>query len=229
MVRELLILGVGVHATEMVEIVERVNRAAPTWNLLGFLSPRPDPPREVRNGCAVLGSVEQLSRYSDAYLVPDNDWPPSIPLPRARLTSLVDPAAFVSRTAEIGDGCVIYPNCFVGLNARLGDRVFCLSGSVINHDDVLEERVVVASGVSLAGSVHVEADCYLGQACTVRQFVRIGRASLIGMGAVVLRDVPPNSVIVGNPGRRLRDRDRPARTDDEARCSAAAGEGGERL
>jgi carbonic anhydrase/acetyltransferase-like protein (isoleucine patch superfamily) len=228
MVRELLILGVGVHATEMVEIVERVNRAAPTWNLLGFLSPRPDPPREVRNGCAVLGSVEQLSRYSDAYLVPDNDWPPSIPLPRARLTSLVDPAAFVSRTAEIGDGCVIYPNCFVGLNARLGDRVFCLSGSVINHDDVLEERVVVASGVSLAGSVHVEADCYLGQACTVRQFVRIGRASLIGMGAVVLRDVPPNSVIVGNPGRRLRDRDRAASTDVGARCSPAAQEGGER-
>ncbi len=113
----------------------------------------------------------------------------------------------MSRTAQIGAGCVIYPHSFVGLNAILGDRVFCLSGSVINHDVVLEDRVVVASGVSLAGSVYVEPDCYLGQACTVRQYVRIGRGSLIGMGAVVIHDVVPNSVIVGNPGQRLRDRE----------------------
>ena len=133
-------------------------------------------------------------------------WCWSIPAISERLISLIDPGASVSRAATIGAGCVIYPNCFVGFNARLGDRVFCLSGSIINHDDVLEDRVVVASGVSLAGSVTVEADCYLGQACTVRQYLRIGRGSLIGMGAVVIRDVPPNSVIVGNPGRRLRDR-----------------------
>jgi acetyltransferase-like isoleucine patch superfamily enzyme len=65
----------------------------------------------------------------------------------------------------------------------------------------------MASGVVLAGSVHVEGGCYLGQFCTVRQQVRIGRGSLVGMGAVVLRDVPPNSVMVGNPARRLRDRE----------------------
>jgi sugar O-acyltransferase (sialic acid O-acetyltransferase NeuD family) len=206
-VRNLLILGVGVHAMEMAEIVERVNCVTLTWNLLGYLSPRPDAPRELRNGYAVLGSFERLQEYPDAFVVSDNEWPRSLPLPRGRLASLIDPGAFISRTAELGDGCVVYPHCFIGLNARLGDRVFCLSGSVINHDDVLEEQVVVASGVTLAGSVHVESDCYLGQACTVRQFVRIGRRSLIGMGAVVLEDVPPNSVIVGNPGRKLRNRE----------------------
>jgi acetyltransferase-like isoleucine patch superfamily enzyme len=101
---------------------------------------------------------------------------------------------------------VLYSHCFVGLNARIGDALFCLSGCIINHDDVIEDRVTLASGVTLAGSVHIEADCYLGQGCTVRQELRIGRGSLIGMGAVVVSDVPPNSVIVGNPGRRLRDR-----------------------
>ena len=64
---------------------------------------------------------------------------------------------------------MIYPGCFIGLEVTIGDYMFCISGSVINHHDVLEDRVVVATGVSLAGSVHVEADCYLGQACTVRQ------------------------------------------------------------
>jgi carbonic anhydrase/acetyltransferase-like protein (isoleucine patch superfamily) len=206
MPRDLLILGVGVHAAEMAEIVERVNEVRPAWKLLGFIAPEAKHAGEQRNGYPVLGTLDQLALYPEACLVPDNEWPHTLPLPRERLVSLVDPSAFVSRTAHLGAGCVLYPHCFVGLNARLGERVFCLSGSVVNHDDMLEDRVILASGVRLAGSVHVEADCYLGQGCTVRQYVRIGRGSLIGMGAVVLNDVPPNSVIVGNPGRRLRDR-----------------------
>ena len=146
-----------------------------------------------------------MPAYPEAFLVPDNEWPRSLAIPADRLASLIDPSVFLSRTAVIGAGCVLYPHCFVGLNARIGDAVFCLSGSIINHDAVIENRVVIASGVTLAGSVHVEPDCYLGQACTIRQNVRIGRGSLIGMGAVVVRDVPPGSVIVGNPGRKLRD------------------------
>jgi sugar O-acyltransferase (sialic acid O-acetyltransferase NeuD family) len=190
----------------MAEIVERVNHVRPTWNLLGYISPHADPGVERRSGYAVLGPPDALTAYPQACLVADNEWPRSLRIPRERLISLIAPDAFISRTATIGRGCVIYPHCFVGLNARLGDAIFCLSGSILNHDVVIEERVVIASGVRLAGSVHVEPDCYLGQACTVRQLLRIGRGSLIGMGAVVVKDVPPNSVIVGNPGRRLRDR-----------------------
>jgi acetyltransferase-like isoleucine patch superfamily enzyme len=98
---------------------------------------------------------------------------------------------------------VIYPHCFVGARAEIGDFLFCLSGSVINHNDIIEDRVTLTSGVVLAGDVHVEEGCYLGQSSTVRELLRIGKGSIIGMGAVVLHNVPPNSVVVGNPARRL--------------------------
>jgi sugar O-acyltransferase (sialic acid O-acetyltransferase NeuD family) len=202
--RDLVILGGGVHSAEMVEIVERINRVEPTWNLLGYLTPHEEQIGTSRNGYPVLGRAEALDAYPDACLVADNEWPRSIPAHQERLVSLVDPSAVVSRTARIGAGCVLYPHCFVGLNARIGDMVFCLSGSIINHDDVIGDRVVIASGVTLAGSVVVEEGCYLGQSCTVRQHVRIGQGSLIGMGAVVVKEVAAGSVIVGNPGRRLR-------------------------
>lgn len=190
MIRDLLILGTGVHSQEMAEIVERVNRVQPTWNLLGFVSATGRGAGEVRNRYQVVGGREVLEQRPEACLVPDNEWPRSPEVPRERLVSLVDPSAFVSRTASIGVGCVIYPNCFIGLNARLGDLVFCLSGCAINHDDVLGERVVLASNVTLAGEVSVEDDCYLGQGCTVRQNLTIGRGSLIGMGAVVTKERP---------------------------------------
>lgn len=202
--RDLLILGRGPHSTEMAEIVERVNRVVPTWNLLGFVSPDGKGTGTERGGYPVLGGPEVLETYPTACLIPDNEWPRTPALPDGRLVSLVDPSAFVSRTATLGAGCVLYPHCFVGLNALLGERIFALSGCIINHDDVLEDNVVLASGVTLAGSVHVEKGCYLGQSATVRQYLRIGAGSTLGMGVVVIRNVPPGSVMVGNPARVLR-------------------------
>jgi len=205
-VQDLLILGAGVHEIEMAEIVERVNAVGPAWNLLGFISPKGRRLGEKLNGYPVLGPAEALADFPRASLLPGNDWPFSSELPRERMATLVDPTCFVSRTAQIGRGCVFFPHGFIGLNARVGDRAFALDGCVVNHDSVVEDRVTFASHVVLAGGVHVEPECYLGQSCTVRQNLRIGRDSLIGMAAVVVDDVPPNSVMVGNPARRLRDR-----------------------
>lgn len=203
---ELIILGIHPHAIEMAEIVERINRYEQTWDLVGFVSAQGDKVGEQLQGIPVFGR-DALELHPEAMVIAEYDWPNKSEIPLERLASLIDPTAFVARTAHIGRGCVIYPNCYVGAYADIGDFLFCLSGSVINHNDVIGDRVTLTSGVVVAGDVHIEADCYLGQHATVRELVRIGRGSLIGMGAVVLRDVPPNSVMVGNPARRLRSRE----------------------
>lgn len=203
--RDLIILGTGVHALEMVEIVERVNRERPTWNLLGLIASEEKRVGQVLNGAPVLGMPDDLRKYPRAGLVPNLVELKAIgDVPVERLVSLVDPSTFISRTAVIGRGCVFYPNCFVGLNARVDDLVFVMTGSVINHDDVIGSWTGLTTGVKLAGSVTVEPECYLGQACNVRQLLTIGRHSLIGMGAVVVKNVEPNSVMAGNPARKIR-------------------------
>lgn len=202
--RDLIILGTGVHAAEMAHIVDRINAHEPAWNLLGHVAPRSDYEGDMFNGRSILGAVDTLVEYPDAALVPDNEFPKDIDLPSEQLISLIDPSAFIHPSAEIGRGCVIYPNCFVGFNVKIGDRVFVLANSVINHDDVIGDRVVFASGVTVAGIVTVEDDSYLGQGCTVRQDLTIGNKSIVGMGAVVVDNVEANTVVVGNPARFLR-------------------------
>lgn len=201
--RDLIILGAGVHAGEMAQIVDRLNAQQPTWRLLGFAD-RKTPLREgAFVGLPILGGADVIERYPDACFVPDNSWPRDIAPPDEKLITLIDPSCFVSRTASIGPGCVLYPGCFVGLNARLGRRTFCLSSAVINHDNVIGDHVVFASKATLAGYVHVEDEVYLGQSCTVRQSLRIGRKSVVGMGAVVVKDVAPGVTVAGNPARIL--------------------------
>lgn len=201
--RELLILGMGPHAMEMAEIVARINQVERTWNLVGFVSEGDAQAGEERLGLPVFQAGHAMDRYPTAYMVPEYEWPHKAEIPRQRLATLIDPSVFVSPTARIGLGCVIYPNCFVGAYAQIGDFLFCLAGSVINHEDVIEDRVTITSNVTVAGNVHIEADCYLGQSCTIREMVRIGRGSLIGMGSCVLNDVVPNSVMIGSPARKL--------------------------
>jgi hypothetical protein len=81
-VRDLLILGVGVHAAEMAEIVERVNAASPTWRLLGYLAPEARDAGTRLNGYSILGGMDQLPGCPDACLVPAFGWPQSLPVPR---------------------------------------------------------------------------------------------------------------------------------------------------
>ena len=203
--QDLIICSVGCHAMEMAEIAERVNSVKPTWNLLGYFSEKKRYEKHqgrTLNCHPVIGTIDDLGKYPGAVLAIGNEFKDAFPIDRA--ISLIDPSAFVSRSARIGRACVIYPGCFIGHNATLGNRVFSLSCSVINHDDVLEDEACLCSSVT--GGVYVESGVYLGQACTVRHHQRVGKGSLIGMGAVVVKDVPPNSVMVGNPARKLRDK-----------------------
>lgn len=204
---DLLIFGVGPHAVEILDIVDRINRIHATWNVRGFVSQFEGRAGEMLLDIPIFDAKDAIDQYPDAFIVPDYEWPNKSEISRDRLVSIIDPSAFVSSTAQIGLGCVIYPHCYIGSNARIGDFLFCLGGAVINHNDVIEDHVTITSGVVLAGDVHVEANCYLGQSCTIREMLKIGRGSLIGMGAIVLHDVAPNSVMVGNPARKLRSRE----------------------
>src|SRR5439155_11647277 len=133
----------GAHAAEMADIVNRVNRASPTWRLLGFVSPGPTRAGSTLNGHPVLGAAA-IEDLPEAALAVENEWPRPLNVPRERLASLVDPSVFVAGTARIGAGCVIFPHGFVGHRARLGDEVFCLAGCLLNHDVVVEDGVIMA-------------------------------------------------------------------------------------
>jgi acetyltransferase-like isoleucine patch superfamily enzyme len=68
----------------------------------------------------------------------------------------------------------------------------------IAHDDVIGSRTLVTAGVILGGRVTVGEDCWIGINATVSNGLKIGDNCKISLGAVVTRDVEPNSTVTGN-------------------------------
>jgi acetyltransferase-like isoleucine patch superfamily enzyme len=87
---------------------------------------------------------------------------------------------------------------------RIGAHVVAMPHVLITHDDEIADGVTFAGGAMLGGSVTVGECAYLGQGCLVREKLSIGAGAVVGMGSVVLQDVPAGEVWAGVPARRIR-------------------------
>lgn len=83
----------------------------------------------------------------------------------------------------------------------LGDDGFIMNQVYVAHDCTLGDGVTMASGVRLAGHVVIQDRANLGMGACVHQRRVVGAGVMAGMGSVVVRDVPPLALVMGNPAR----------------------------
>jgi acetyltransferase-like isoleucine patch superfamily enzyme len=117
----------------------------------------------------------------------------------------VHPAASLAASTVVGAGSVVLAGVVATAAVRIGAHVAVMPGCVFTHDDVVEDYATFGAGVRLAGGVEVGEGAYVGSGALVRERLRVGAWSLVGMGSVVLADVPDAEVWAGVPARRLRE------------------------
>lgn len=120
-----------------------------------------------------------------------------------RYAVFVARSARIGRSSTVGVGSILLDGVAVTADARVGRHVVVMPNAIITHDDALEDCATLAAGVALGGSVRVGEAAYIGMNASVRQGISIGAHATVGMGAVVLEDVPPHQTWAGVPARRL--------------------------
>jgi carbonic anhydrase/acetyltransferase-like protein (isoleucine patch superfamily) len=140
-------------------------------------------------------------------------------------TAFVHPDAFVCGDVVLRARVSVWPAAVLrGDTGRIvvGDESNVQDGTVIHVDHGAPTTIGRRVGIGHRAIVHgatVDDECLIGMGAILLNGVRIGSGSIIGAGAVCPEgmEVPPNSLVLGVPGRIVRDttvaeRDRIART-----------------
>ena len=152
-----------------------------------------------------------LNKYKDYYFFPaigDNKI-------RKELTKFIEEnglhkikiihsSAKISNYSSIDDLSFVGNGAIINAMCSIGKGVIINSGSIIEHECKIHDFAHIAPGAVLLGNVEVGYCSLVGANCTVKAGVKIGKSCIIGAGSVILKDVPDNTTMVGNPSRILK-------------------------
>src|SRR6187397_683529 len=102
-----------------------------------------------------------------------------------------------------GDNCFILEDNTVQPFVRIGNNVTLWSGNHVGHDSTIGDHCFISSHVVVSGHVSVGPSCFIGVNATLRNSIAIAERTLIGAGAVIMKNTTPGSVYPGPRAERM--------------------------
>lgn len=112
-----------------------------------------------------------------------------------KMFSFVHPSAFVAPSAEVGENVIIFPHAVIEPRAKIGNGVFVRSSAYVSHETEIGAFSYLAPRCAFSGKVKTGEHCFFGTNSTIRDGVQIGGDVIVGAGAVVLKDLPNQTVL----------------------------------
>ena len=200
--KDIIIMGAGDLGKDVAWLIERINEKTPEWNLLGFTEKGE---MNEFQGYPVLGTDDVIENYEDVYVVcalantavreriidtlPAN----------AHVATLIDPTAIIHRTAQIGEGSMIFAGALVGIEAKVGKQCVVLYNAAVNHDVEVGDYTTVYPNATISGRCVIGKYCEIGTGASIIQHVKICDNAKIGVGAAVFTNIKNPGTTVGNP------------------------------
>lgn len=211
--KDLIIIGASGFGREVAWLVERINQVTPTWRILGFIDDDEEKQGTEINGYHVLGKTVDVGNYSNAYFVcaigasrtrekivkslkQEN--------PTIRFAILIDPSTEISKYVTIGEGTIICAHTIITVNISIGKHVIINLDCTVGHDAVLQDFVTLYPSVNVSGITQIGRAVELGTGMQIIQGKSVGEYSIIGAGAVVVKDIPARCTAVGSPAKVIK-------------------------
>lgn len=211
--KDLIIFGASGFGREAAWLVERINKVEPTWNLLGFMDDNDSIQGTEINGYKVLGKIGDINKYSNAYFicaVGASKIREKIVKnmkginPAVKFGTVIDPSVELSDHVTVGEGTIICAHTIITVNIFIGNHVIINLDCTIGHDAILNDFVTLYPSVNVSGITEIGYCSELGTGMQIIQGKKVGDCSMVGAGAVVVRDIPDKCTAVGSPAKPIK-------------------------
>lgn len=209
---DIIIIGAGGLGKDVQWLLERMNEVEETWNILGYVDDGKEAGSLV-DDLPILGTVDHLLEYEKEVAVVC-----AVASAKTRrkiihklecndklvFPNVIDPSAVLSKRIKMGRGNIILAGNIVSVDIRIGDFCIFNADCTIGHDVVMESYVTVYPSANISGCVEICHETEIGTGCHIIQGIKIGSNTIIGAGAVVIKELPSGCTAVGNPAKPVK-------------------------
>jgi len=213
MKQKVVIIGAGGFGREVLDIFEADNEKCNAWEILGFIDDNPHIQGQRIRGYPVLGGVDWFSKseaesVKAVIAVGENKLRRKIAQKAmsygAKFCNIIHPSVIMTPHIKLGKGIIIAAGCIFTNNITIQDHVIINLDVTVGHDTVIESFVNLNPGVHINGNNKMLEGAYIGSGAVTVQNITVGKWSIVGAGAVVVRDIPEKVVAVGIPAKPIR-------------------------
>jgi len=199
--KELILIGGGGHCKSVIDVIEKEG----VWKILGIVDQAYSPNTFVL-GYPIIGSdddLESLFSNGRAAFITVGQIKSSairqglfekVKKIGYHLPSIISPMASVSAHASIGEGTIVMHLSHIGPMVRIGSNVIINTQAIIEHDSSVGDHCHISTGAVVNGNVQIKNNVFLGSRSTCKEGITIESHAVIGMGALVRKNIPENTV-----------------------------------
>jgi len=202
---KVLIFGNGGHARVVADILTAMSDMTP----VGIVYSGPVAEGEMMVGLPVINEGRIPDTVFDVMVVALGDNPQRKKIYEryagagVEFVSAIHPSAVIGSNVKIEVGCMVCAGVVINSGSHIACNTILNTGCTVDHDCMVGPNVHIAPGVSIAGAVSIGEGAFLGIGSCCVQERSIGNWATVGAGAAVVRDVAPQTTVVGVPAREL--------------------------
>jgi sugar O-acyltransferase (sialic acid O-acetyltransferase NeuD family) len=116
---------------------------------------------------------------------------------------IIHPSVYISKWVNVGEGSIIAAGCIVTVNVKIGKHAQLNLQTTVGHDSIIGDFFTSAPGAKINGNSLIGHSVYVGSNAALRQGINICSEAVIGMGAVVVKNIVEKGVYTGNPATKM--------------------------